>query len=118
MDRVTTNSGSKTMVMILTTLLIPQTNGQNYTTPDQYKFQMQSNVPYNITTNYLGLENTLLLNIYTPNNNDDTKRPLMVLVHKSTWLDGCKNDPSNIIPMILQFIKHDYIITSINYHLN
>ena len=105
------------MVMILATLLIPQANGQDYTTPDQYEFRVQSDVPYGVATNYLGLEDTLLLDIYTPNNNDDTERPLMVLVHGGTWLGGCKDDPSGIVPMILQFVKRGYVVASINYRL-
>jgi len=105
------------MVLFLALLLIGVSHAQDYTTPDQYEFRVQSDLPYGVATNYLGSEDTLLLDIYTPSNNVDTERPLMVLVHGGTWLGGCKDDPSGIVPMILQFVKRGYVVASINYRL-
>jgi len=105
------------MVLIPALLMLLVAHAQDYTTPDQYEFRVQSDVPYGVATNYLGLEDTLLLDIYTPENNVDTERPLMVLVHGGSWLGGCKDDPAGIVPMILQFVKRGYVVASINYRL-
>ncbi|QQR86284.1 MAG: alpha/beta hydrolase [Flavobacteriales bacterium] len=91
-------------------------HAQDYVTPDQYTFRVDSNVVYGVDTNYLGLTDTLLLDVYTPNN-ADTKRPLVVFVHGGNWLGGCKDDPSGIVPLLHQFVKRGYVVASVNYRL-
>jgi len=97
--------------------LCPLAQGQDYTSPDQYTYRVESDVPYGVATNYMGLQDTLLLDIYAPNDNSDTRRPLIVLAHGGSWLGGCKDDPSGIVPMIHQFVGRGYVVASINYRL-
>ena len=91
-------------------------HGQDHVTPDQFTFRVDSNVIYGVDTNYLGFTDTLLLDVYTPNN-ADTKRPLVVFVHGGNWLGGCKDDPSGIVPLLHQFVKRGYVVASVNYRL-
>lgn len=89
---------------------------QDYVTADQFTFRLESNVVYGMDTNYLGAVDTLLLDVYTPNS-ADTQRPLVVFVHGGSWLGGCKDDPSGIVPLLHQFVKRGYVVASVNYRL-
>jgi len=90
---------------------------QDYSTPDQFTFTVESDVLYGIDTNYLGSRDTLLLDVYKPIGNPDTERPLVVFVHGGTWLGGCKDDPAGIVPLIHQFATRGYVVASVNYRL-
>lgn len=90
---------------------------QDYTTPGQFTFTVDSNLVYGVDTNYMGQLDTLLLDLYKPIGNPDTKRPLVVFVHGGSWLGGCKDDPSGIVPMLHQFAGRGYVVASINYRL-
>lgn len=57
----------------------------------QYTWTLEKNLVYGIALNYLGLPDTLTLDLYTPQN-ADTLRPLVVLVHGGSWIGGCKED--------------------------
>ena len=51
-------------------LFLPFTlSAQDYTTPDQFTFRVESDLVYGVDTNYLGLIDTLRLDLYTPNGN-------------------------------------------------
>ncbi|MBK7554143.1 MAG: alpha/beta hydrolase fold domain-containing protein [Flavobacteriales bacterium] len=108
----------RTFCSLLLLLLLPFTlSAQDYTTPDQFTFRVESDLVYGVDTNYLGLIDTLRLDLYTPNGNTDNKRPLAVFVHGGNWLGGCKDDPSGIVPLLHQFVKRGYVVASVNYRL-
>ncbi|MFZ1688177.1 MAG: alpha/beta hydrolase [Flavobacteriales bacterium] len=98
-------------------LLASSCAAQDYVTPDQFSFRVDTDLVYGADTNYLGLVDTLRLDLYKPNGNSDTKRPLVVFVHGGNWLGGCKDDPSGIVPLLHQFVKRGYVVASVNYRL-
>lgn len=105
-------------IPMLTIILVGSMVGyaQDHTTPDQFTYRVENDIVYGSAMNYLGISDTLLLDVYTPNNGD-TQRPLMVLVHGGNWLGGCKDDPSGIVNMAHQFVKRGYVVASVNYRL-
>ncbi|MBK6542637.1 MAG: carboxylesterase family protein [Flavobacteriales bacterium] len=90
---------------------------QDYVTPDQFAFTVDTDLVYGADTNYLGSVDTLRLDLYKPIGNSDPRRPLLVMVHGGSWLGGCKNDPAGIVPMLQQFVKRGYVVASVNYRL-
>ncbi len=91
---------------------------QDYITPGQYAFQVDSNLVYGSATDYLGNSVTLRLDLYKPVGNTDAIRPLLVLVHGGTWLGGCKNDVnSGVVPLAREFAARGYVVASVNYRL-
>ncbi len=98
-------------------LLFAPLAAQDYVTPDQYAFTVDTDIVYGVDTNYLGALDTLRLDVYKPLGNTDTRRPLLVCAHGGNWLGGCKDDPSGIVPLLLQFVERGYVVASINYRL-
>ena len=90
---------------------------QDYVTPGQYAYAVQSDIIYGADTNYLGLIDTLELDLYKPLGNVDARRPLLVLAHGGTWLAGCKHDPQGVVPTAIEFVQRGYVVASINYRL-
>ncbi len=90
---------------------------QDYVTPDQFAFTVQADVVYGIAPNYLGVPDTLRLDIYKPVGNPDTQRPLLISAHGGSWLGGCKDDAAGIVQLVQQFVKRGYVVASINYRL-
>ncbi|MBK8338866.1 MAG: T9SS type A sorting domain-containing protein [Flavobacteriales bacterium] len=105
------------LFLLLLTLEPLHTVGQDYVTPDQFPFTVEADLVYGADTNYLGLVDTLRLDLYKPLGNADAMRPLLLMVHGGTWLGGCKDDPNGIVPMVHQFVKRGYVVASVNYRL-
>ena len=53
--------------------------GQDYVTPDQFAFRVDSDLVYGVATDYLGNPATLSLDLYKPLGDADPARPLLVL---------------------------------------
>ncbi len=106
-------------VFHLTITLVGATlsSAQDHVTPDQFEHTVESDVVYGIDTNYLGLTDTLLLDVYTPIGDQDDQRPLAVLVHGGSWLGGCKDDPNGIVRLAEQLVGRGYVVACVNYRL-
>lgn len=99
-------------------LLLPTlAAAQDYVTPGQYAFTVESDIVYGADTDYLGLIDTLELDLYKPLGNADPQRPLLVLAHGGSWLAGCKHDPLGVVPTAIEFVQRGYVVASINYRL-
>ncbi len=113
------------MFVIVRSLLFPlllwSTIGlqaQDYITPAQFDFHVDSNLVYGTATDYLGNSVTLALDLYKPVGNTDDARPLLVLVHGGSWLGGCKNDGnSGVVRLAREFVARGYVVASVNYRL-
>ncbi|MBK7296011.1 MAG: carboxylesterase family protein [Flavobacteriales bacterium] len=91
---------------------------QDYTTPEQYQFTLESDLVYGVAPNYTGIVDTLELDLYKPLGNTDNERPLLVLVHGGAWVGGCKNDPgSGVVALAREFVGRGYVVASVNYRL-
>lgn len=102
---------------ILFLLLHGTLHAQDYVTPEQFGFTVESGIEYGTATNYLGHIDTLRLDLYKPTGNTDTKRPLLVFAHGGSWLGGCKDEPLVVVPIVQEFVQRGYVVASINYRL-
>jgi acetyl esterase/lipase len=80
-------------------------------TEKQYAWQVEKDLVYGIATNYLGLPDTLTLDLYKPLN-ADIARPLLVLVHGGSWLGGCKEDMAWFCE---EMAARGYVTATVNY---
>ena len=80
-------------------------------TQKQYAWQVEKNLVYGAAVNYLGLTDTLTLDLYKPFS-ADTARPLLVLVHGGAWLGGCKED---MAWMCEEMAARGYVVATVNY---
>ncbi len=105
-------------LLICALCLATSASAQDYTTPEQYQFSVDSNLVYGIATNYTGVLDTLELDLYKPLGNTDNERPLLVLVHGGAWVGGCKNAPgSGVVALAREFVGRGYVVASVNYRL-
>lgn len=98
-------------------LLASCTPAQEYVTPDAFTYTVTQDLVYGVDTNYVGIPDTLLLDLYKPVGNTDFDRPLLVCAHGGSWLGGCKDDPNGIVPLVERFVRRGYVVASINYRL-
>jgi len=80
-------------------------------TEKQYAWQVEKNLVYGTAVNYLGLTDTLTLDLYKPLS-PDTSRPLLVLVHGGSWLGGCKED---MAWLCAEMAARGYVTATVNY---
>lgn len=80
-------------------------------TQKQYAWQVEKNLVYGAAVNYLGLTDTLTLDLYKPLS-ADTARPLLVLIHGGAWLGGCKED---MAWMCEEMAARGYVVATVNY---
>ncbi len=85
-----------------------------FTTPNQYAWTLEKNLVYGTAVNYMGLIDTLRLDLYKPLGDNNPNRPLLVLAHGGSWLAGCKED---ISPIALEMAGRGYVVATVNYRL-
>jgi para-nitrobenzyl esterase len=73
-------------------------------------------VQYGNNTNYLGIPENLLLDIYEPENDTLSKRPLMIWVHGGAFLSGTREN-EDVVFYCNEFAKKGYVTASIDYRL-
>ncbi len=81
---------------------------ETYTTYENVKYGEATvwNIPYNNTDLYM--------NVYTPNNDTLSKRPLMIWVHSGGFLNGNK-EHDDIVALCDSFVKRGYVTATIDY---
>ena len=95
-------------LLLLAARLLP---AQTPFSEKQYTWTLEKNLVYGVAINYLGLPDTLTLDLYTPQNTD-TVRPLVVLVHGGSWLGGCKED---IAWLCEELAARGYVAATVKY---
>jgi hypothetical protein len=85
---------------------------------DQKTFTVQktANLFYGKNTNYLGLQDSLFVDVYQPANDPGTTRPLLVLAHGGGFLAGTK-DNVDIVYLCNEFAKRGYVVACIKYRI-
>ncbi|MBK8965384.1 MAG: carboxylesterase family protein [Lewinellaceae bacterium] len=99
---------TKTLLLLL---VGPALLAQVPYTEKQFDWSVETNLVYGTATNYLGLTDTLTLDLYKPLNTDST-RPLVVLVHGGSWLGGCKED---MAWLCAEMAARGYVAATVNY---
>lgn len=90
---------------------------QTYTTAGAYEVRTEKNIEYGKVQNYLGIEDTLLLDLYKPVGDNNLNRPLLIFIHGGSWLGGCKDEVGSLIPFAEEFASRGYVVALINYRL-
>lgn len=86
---------------------IAQCNGR-------YESEIFSNV--NITTKTYSLPNNLEVDIYTPDGDTETDRPLVILAHGGSFVSGEKTNPI-VVELANSLAKRGYVAASISYRI-
>ncbi len=79
-------------------------------------FDTTLNVTYGANLDYNGLNTVLTMDIYQPEGDTMSQRPLIVWVHGGSFLSGTKND-LDVQRLSEHFSKRGYVCASINYRL-
>ncbi|MCB9230243.1 MAG: carboxylesterase family protein [Bacteroidia bacterium] len=111
-------------VLALTALLLNQSSlfaqaecdGSRYYQEVFSNYTLQSDVTYGSNKNYQGTTQSLEMDIYSPSNDSETNRPLIVMAHGGSFLFGDKTQ-ADIKPMAETFSKRGYVCASIEYRL-
>jgi len=75
-----------------------------------------SNIDYGSNTNFDGSAQTLKLDIYQPNGDTATNRPLVLIAHGGSFIQGSKTGP-DVVPICKDLAKLGYVAVSIQYRL-
>lgn len=78
--------------------------------------EVQSDIQYGNNIDYLGAEQDLFLDVYTPAGDTETMRPLVIMVHGGSFVSGSKNGP-DVVPLANDFARMGYTTASIQYRL-
>ncbi|HPF00646.1 MAG TPA: alpha/beta hydrolase [Bacteroidales bacterium] len=78
--------------------------------------QIISDVLSELGNNLLTTELSLMLDIYEPQNDSATSRPLLLLIHGGAFIVGDKRD-SFQQKLAIHYAKRGYVVASINYRL-
>ena len=95
---------------------------QNYCNSARYDTEVftgdsvVSNITYGSNINYLGNNTTLTLDMYFPEGDTASIRPLIIWVHGGGFIGGTKND-GDVTSLCHHFAKRGYVCASINYRL-
>jgi len=85
-----------------------------YTTANKYGYRVQKDLVYGSAQTYVGITDTLEIDIYKPLGDNNPKRPLIVLVYGGSWLAGCKED---IKDYAIDLTRRGYVVACPNYRL-
>lgn len=98
-------------------LLIPLSGHSQlpYTEAD-FEFTVETNIEYGQATNYAGLNDTLLLDIYKPLGDENCTRPCLVFVHGGAWIAGSKDDAS-VVNVASEYAKRGWVVATVKYRL-
>ncbi|MEZ4921108.1 MAG: hypothetical protein R2792_18555 [Saprospiraceae bacterium] len=99
---------------LISLFLSPCLFGQTYLTKGSFTWSVEKDITYAYRTNYVGITDTLRLDLYKPIGNFCPERPLMVLVHGGSWLGGCKEGISWLAE---EMVSRGYVVANVNYRL-
>jgi len=103
-------------LVIYTNTIQAQCDGERFL---QFTFDdvdVTSDVVYGSNTNADGNEQELNLDIYAPNGDTETNRPLIVMAHGGSFVGGSKTG-NDVVPLCTDFAKLGYVAASIEYRL-
>jgi para-nitrobenzyl esterase len=80
----------------------------------RYQTDMFSTI--DVTTVQYGTSATLMMDVYTPQGDVETNRPLVIIAHGGSFIGGSKTD-ADVVYMATELAKKGYVCASINYRL-
>jgi para-nitrobenzyl esterase len=88
-----------------------------YLTEQFSSFTVQSNIQYGQALNSEGVNVNLLMDIYLPDGDNRTQRPVLLLAHGGSFIGGSKTADNSIVELCSRFAKLGYVTASMNYRL-
>ena len=76
-----------------------------------------SNIQYGSSISVDNNQVNLLLDVYQPQGDNNTNRPLILLAHGGSFIGGSKTDDAAIVELCQRFAKMGYVTASMNYRL-
>ncbi len=102
-------------IALLATLYISgQCNGRYQT--DIFTNVDVTTIQYGSNVNLIGNTINLMMDIYTPQGDTETNRPVVLLAHGGSFIGGSKTDP-DVVFMATELAKKGYVCASIDYRL-
>lgn len=102
--------------MYSSTLSYSQCENERYKTQIFDSFSLTSDIQYGSNYTQLGIEQDLFLDIYTPEDDTEMSRPLIVIAHGGFFVAGSK-EGDDVVPFCQDFAKMGYVVASIQYRL-
>lgn len=87
-----------------------------YTSEVFPNFSVSSDIVYGNNVDKDGNSEDLLADIYTPDGDTETDRPLLIVAHGGSFQGGSKTG-TDVIPICEAFVKRGYVVASISYRL-
>ena len=75
-----------------------------------------SNVVYGSNQNWFGTTQSLIMDVYEPNADTETARPLIIWAHGGSFQVGSKTD-ADVVTLADKFVKKGYVFASIDYRV-
>lgn len=75
-----------------------------------------SNIQYGSNLDLNGGNVNLLLDVYQPNGDTETNRPVIIFIHGGSFVGGSKTG-TDVVPLAQEFAKKGYVTASISYRL-
>jgi len=72
---------------------------------------------YSVTTVTYSTPYNLLMDIYQPTGDTYTKRPLVILAHEGSFVEGSRNSDSTCVQLCRNLCQRGYVTASIDYRL-
>lgn len=79
-------------------------------------FTLTSDITYGQAVNVNGLNQSLSLDLYQPEGDTLSQRPLLILAHGGSFIFGSKTG-TDVVPLCLKYVKLGYVVASIQYRL-
>jgi len=104
-------------ISLMATLHISAQNcNGRYQTDIFTSIDVSSNVQYGVNDNLSGQPINLMMDIYTPQGDVETNRPLVIIAHGGSFIGGSKTD-GDVVYMATELAKKGYVCASIDYRL-
>ncbi len=88
-----------------------------YLQPIFDQIDLQKDAEFGQTTDFDGKTEKLLLDIYSPKNDKETKRPVILWLHGGGFRPGNDKTQSYIVKLSTEFAKRGYVCIAINYRI-
>jgi dipeptidyl aminopeptidase/acylaminoacyl peptidase len=88
-----------------------------YLNPVFEKIEIQKDIEFGQVTNFDGKTEKLLLDVYSPEGDKASKRPVFLLMHGGGFRPGNDKAQSYIVKFSTDFAKRGYVCVSINYRV-
>lgn len=104
------------IAILVTSSWSAQCDGNRYQSFVFSDFTVTTDIEYGSNVDLNGAPETLLMDVYTPDGDIETSRPLIIVCHGGYFLGGDKAE-TDVVPLCEDFVKMGYVVASINYRV-